>query len=80
MELFQSVAFFGRQHIDIHLTFMQSREVPCSGGILRSYFNTNNAEHSRPGPGSDAMHGSARKRCVIAIFAIDLVLGSHMHE
>jgi len=80
MELFQSVAFFGRQHIDIHLTFMQSREVPCSGGILRSYFNNNITEQSRPGPGRDAIHGSARKGGLIAIFAIDLVLGSHMNE
>ena len=77
---FQSVACYGRHNIDIHLTFMQSREVPYSGGILRSYFNTNNAEQSRQGPGRDAIHGSARKRGLIAIFAIDLVLGSHMNE
>ena len=77
---FQSVACCGRQNIDIHLTFMQSREVPNSGGILRSYFNTNNAEQSRQGPGRNAIHGSARKRGLIAIFAIDLVLGSHMNE
>ena len=78
---FQSVACYGRQNIDIHhLTFMQSREVQYSGGILRSYFNTNNAEQSRQGPSRDAIHGSARKRGLIAIFAIDLVLGSHMNE
>jgi hypothetical protein len=75
---FQSVACYGRPNIDIHLTFMQSREVPYSGGILRSYFNTNNAEQSRQGPGRDAIHGSARKGGLIAIFAIDLVLGSHV--
>jgi hypothetical protein len=39
----------------------------------------NNAGQSRYGPGSDAMHGSARKRGLIAIFAIDLLSGSHMN-
>jgi hypothetical protein len=51
---------------------MQSREVPYSGGILRSYFNTNNAEQSRQGPGRDAIHGSARKGGFNSIMYIDM--------